>query len=120
MNHKQNDNVLKELKAEMLLNKTWKYKINWIQHVNSMFVRLSMCKPLRQMGKRTDIRPLVLNLCGRSRRADSFIPALLYTVNMKTMGGPQSQSGYSEEKKNLFPLPGIEPETTQPIAWSLH
>jgi len=45
LNHEQNDNVLKQLKAEMLLNKTWKHKINWIQHVNSMFVRLFMCKP---------------------------------------------------------------------------
>jgi hypothetical protein len=38
MNHKQNDNVLKELKAEMLLNKTWKHKINCIQHVNWLSV----------------------------------------------------------------------------------
>jgi len=43
-----------------------------------------------------------------------------YALNTRRPGGPQSQSGYSEEKKNLLPLPGIEPETIQPIAWSLH
>lgn len=70
--------VLKELKAEMSLNKTWKHKMNCIQHVNSMLVWLSMCKSRRQMAKSRDRVPLILNLCGRSRWAVSFMAPLLY------------------------------------------
>jgi hypothetical protein len=75
------------------------------------------------MGKRRDIQALILNLCGRCRQMDSFMPhccTTQYALNTRRPGGPQSQSEYSEEKKNLLPLPGIEPEIIQPVAWSLH
>jgi hypothetical protein len=34
----------------------------------------------------------------------------------RSLGGPQSQSGHSGEKKNSQPLPGLEPLIIQPIA----
>jgi len=37
-----------------------------------------------------------------------------YTLDRRC-GGPQSQSGHSNEKKNSQPLPGLKPLTVQPV-----
>jgi hypothetical protein len=34
----------------------------------------------------------------------------------RRLSGPQSQCGHVGEDKNLFPLPGYEPQTVQPVA----
>lgn len=36
------------------------------------------------------------------------------------LGGHQSRSGRFGEEKNIFPLPGLEPWTVQPLVWSLY
>jgi hypothetical protein len=56
----------------------------------------------------------------------SLTPLLLYSqgksplyVLKRRLDAPQSQSGYFGEEKNLFPLPGFEPQINQFIAQSL-
>jgi hypothetical protein len=37
----------------------------------------------------------------------------------RRLGAPQSRSGQFVKEKNLLPLPGCEPRTAQPVAWSV-
>jgi hypothetical protein len=75
------------------------------------------------MRKRRGILPLILNLCGMSRRADSFVPPLLYLPvhpEYKEAGwAPEPVWILRRKEKSLAPA-RIEPETIQTIAWSLH
>ena len=62
----------------------------------------------------------------RWRQVVNFTPQLLYPRKNsqyplnRRLGGPHNnQSGHFGEAKNLLHFPGFEPQTTQPIAYSL-
>jgi hypothetical protein len=81
------------------------------------------------------IAPPILDLGTRWRWVVSFTPRPLYPQGKspchpldRKLGGSQSRSGHSDEKKNSQPLPGLKPPIIQPVAqryatepfWLLH
>jgi hypothetical protein len=54
----------------------------------------------------------ILDLCARWRWVVSFMPRPLH----RRLDGPQNRSWRCGVKKNLFPLPEIEPRPSSPVA----
>jgi hypothetical protein len=97
-------------------------KLMFWNPINAIKIRLSLCfswteyHAMKASWGSRGIAPHILDFGTRWRWVASFTPRPLYSQGKtpwypldRTLGGPQSRSGYGGKDKNSQPLPGLEP-----------